>query len=371
MENAVQYHHGKFPPKNINFEKLIIPLGKASDSVARYDALLQQLHNPDPFLAPMQSTEAVVSSRMEGTVATLDEVLTIEADADENDGIEEFRAYRQEAIEVFSYKRSMRVAQQLINDGLPISSRLFKIAHSYVLFLGRGADKTPGEYKTDQNYIADRNSKNIHFIPIEPNLLENGIAKLENYINSDQTDILIQTAIAHVEFEALHPFKDGNGQLGRMVIPLVLWTKGKIHSPHFYVSKTIEQRRDEYIEKMRMVSAQDEWTEWIIYFLEIVDQQAQHNITIINEIIELYNSMKEEFRNVLSSQWNQVALDYVFTNPIFRNNSFTNKAGIPKHTAHKMSRALVEAGLLSTIEAASGQRPSLLAFRPLLDLVRT
>lgn len=368
--DAVSYHYGKFPPKTLNYERLAKPLGTASDALARYDALLQQLHNEELFLAPIQSTEAVVSSRMEGTVATLDEVLTVEADTDENNHLAEPSSYRQEAIEVYSYKRAMRVAQRHINEGLPISSRLFRIAHSSIVFLGRGADKAPGKFKTEQNYIADRNSNKIRFIPIEPQYLEDGISALEQYIHDDSIDCLIQTAIAHIEFEALHPFKDGNGRLGRMLIPLMLWTKNKIHTPHFYLSKAIEERRDEYIERMRVVSSKDEWTEWTIFFLEIAEHQAIQNISIIRNIMTLYDEMKQQFRDILSSRWDSDALDYIFQNPIFRNSSFTKKSGIPGQTAQRLSRQLVNAGILETIRPASGQRPALLAFRPLLDLIR-
>jgi Fic family protein len=208
------------------------------------------------------------------------------------------------------------------------------------------------------------------FVPIEPQYLEDGIAKLENYLNDDGIDPLIQTAVAHVEFEALHPFKDGNGRLGRMLIPLNLWQKGKIHAPHFYVSGAMEERREEYIEKLRLVSAEGAWTAWITFFLEVIEAQAHANVTITDQIAGLYESMKEVFRDVLSSQWSPVALDYVFQRPVFRNSSFTASSGIPSQTAHRLSRLLVENEVLTTVEPASGRRAALLAFQPLLEIVR-
>ena len=127
----------------------------------------------------------------------------------------------------------MRHAQKLITDGLPICSRVIREAHSRLLFFGRGADKTPGSFKSDQIYVVDQRSKKVLFVPIEHQKLAEGIAEMERYLNDDSIDPLIQTAVAHVEFESLHPLKDGNGRLGRMLIPLNLWQTRRIHAPHF------------------------------------------------------------------------------------------------------------------------------------------
>lgn len=375
FNEAVGYHTGRFPPKNLNFEHIVRPLGSASDALARYDTRLEALHNKELLLAPLRNTEAVVSSRIEGTVATLDEILKIQADADEgadpSDPESKLGNYRNEAIEVYSYTRSMRRAQSLLNDGMPICSRVIREAHAQLLFMGRGADKTPGVFKADQNYVVDQRLKKVLFVPQDHQQLEKGILALEEYLNDDGIDPLIQTAVAHVEFEALHPFKDGNGRVGRMLIPLNLWQKGKINAPHFYVSGAIEQRRNEYIDRLRDVSATDLWTEWIIFFLEVIEAQSHSNIAITDRISTLYDEMKETFRGILASQWSTLALDYVFGKPVFRNSSFTRSSGIPSQTAHRISRLLIDNGILTTLERASGRRSALLAFPSLLEIVRT
>ncbi|WP_201785525.1 Fic family protein [Sphingobium cupriresistens] len=372
FSDAIAYHTDQFPPASLRYEQIINPLSKAAGALARYDTRLEGLHNKELLLAPLRNTEAVVSSRIEGTVATLDEVLKIQADADEegNDGAERGSRYREEAIEVYSYTRAMKHAQSLITNGLPICSRVIKEAHSRLLFFGRGADKTPGVYKNDQNYVVDKRRKKVLFVPISADKLEDGISNLERYINDEKLDPLIQTAFAHVEFEALHPFKDGNGRLGRMLIPLNLWQKGKIHAPHFYVSGAIEERRDEYIDRLRATSHNGEWTEWAIFFLEIIAQQADTNIAITDKIINLYDNMKETFREKLQSQWSPVVLDYIFARPVFWNSSFTASSGIPSQTAHRLSRVLIDSDLLTVVEPAAGRRAALLAFNPLLELVR-
>lgn len=372
FSEAVGYHTNAFPPTNLDYGRIVVALGSASSALARYDTRLEGLHNKELLLAPLRSTEAVISSRMEGTVATLDEVLKIQADADEigDEGAEPTGGYREEAIEVHSYTRAMKHAQKLITDGLPICSRVIREAHSRLLFFGRGADKTPGSFKNDQNYVVDQRRRKVLFVPIEHQQLDDGIAKLEHYLNDEGIDPLIQTAVAHVEFEALHPFKDGNGRLGRMLIPLNLWQKRRIHAPHFYISGSLEGRREEYLDRLRAVSATGEWTDWVLFFLQIMEEQAYANIAITDRIASLYDDMKERFRSTLSSQWSQVALDYVFERPVFWNSHFTGSSSIPSQTAHRLSRALVEEGILTEIMPASGRRAALLSFSPLLEIVR-
>ena len=368
LDDAVAYHTGKFPPENINYARIAPSLTRATLALARYDAKLEALHNKELLLAPLRNAEAVVSSRIEGTIATLDEILKIQADVedDEDDDL----AYRQEAIEVYSYTRAVKRAHNMMAQGLPISSRLIREAHSQLLFFGRGADKAPGAFKKEQNYVADRRNKRILFVPIAAPALEDGIAGLERFIHDEAIEPLVQTAVMHLEFEALHPFKDGNGRLGRMLIPLNLWQRGIIHAPHLYVSGAIEERRDEYVERLRAVSADDDWDEWILFFLEILQRQAEINIAITDRIADLYNDMQSRFRELLNSQWAPVAVDYVFGKPVFRNSAFTSSAGIPNQTAHRFSRVLIEEGILTVVEEAAGRRAALLSFQPLLEIVR-
>ena len=151
FENAVDYHYDQFPPKTLNFEKLIIPLAKATDAIARYDQMLKTMHDNEILLAPLRNQEAVVSSRMEGTVSTMDEILKYEADS--NEDVEDTSMARSEVIETILYQRSLLMAQKAIQEGYPLSQSLIKALHQKLLYFGRGADKTPGEFKKEQNYI--------------------------------------------------------------------------------------------------------------------------------------------------------------------------------------------------------------------------
>lgn len=369
FEKAVNYHYDKFPPERIDYEKFIGQLIKATDAIARYDQMLKSLHNNEIMLAPLRNQEAVISSRMEGTVSTMDEILQYEADYEEGmeGGGENTRS---EVIETILYRNALRNAQASIESGQPISQYLLKAAHQQLLSWGRGASKSPGQFKNEQNYLVDKTKRNVLFVPTSPEKLQEGLDNLFKYINESKHPDLIKAAITHIEFEALHPFKDGNGRIGRMLITLMLWKSGVISAPHYYISGYFEENKDQYIDSMRRVSESDDWTGWCLFFLEAVETQAIVNLQIAESIRLLYEEMKNEFSELLASKWSVNALDYVFTNPVFRNNKFTQNSGIPSASAARFTRLLLDKGLITVAQEASGRRAALYRFEPLMQLVR-
>lgn len=366
--SSVQYHYEQFPPKNLDYGKIVNSLIKATDALARYDQMLKNMHNSEILLAPLRNQEAVISSRMEGTISTMDEILKFEADS-ENDS-EEANKVRSEVFETILYQRALLNAQRAMKEGYPLSQHLIKTLHQQLLSFGRGAKKSPGKYKIEQNYLADKIKQKVLFTPISPEKLNEGLENLFNYINESSDPILIKTALMHLEFEALHPFQDGNGRIGRMLITLLLWSSGAISEPHFYISGYMEENKDEYIDTMREVSKNNSWESWCIFFLNAIEKQAIKNLEIAERIKSLYEEMKPVFSDTLSSKWSVNALDYIFTYPIFRNNRFTSKSGIPGPTAARFARILLDKELLRTLEESSGRRPALYSFEPLLKLVR-
>lgn len=368
LDEAVRYHYDQFPPSKLDYGNFITALLKATDAIARYDQMLKNMHNSEILLAPLRNQEAVISSRMEGTVSTMDEILKYEADHE--DETTNSTNVRSEIIETILYQRALKAAQGAIIDGYPISQSLIKSIHQRLLSFGRGATKSPGEFKIEQNYLADRNKRKILFIPASPEKLQDGLDNLFQYIEKSNDPALIKAGLTHIEFEALHPFKDGNGRIGRMLITLMLWRSGAISAPHFYVSGYFEEHKDEYIDTMRRVSESGDWECWCTFFLEAIEQQAISNLAIAENIRSLYEQMKQVFSDKLSSKWSVTALDYVFTNPIFRNNKFTSSSGIPPATAARFTRTMLDEGIIKTLEEASGRRPALYSFEPLLNLVR-
>lgn len=368
LENAVNYHYGQFPPVELDYGRFITAIIKATDAVARYDQMLKNMHNSEILLAPLRNQEAVISSRMEGTVSTMDEILKYEADHEGDTS--EAPNVRHEVIETVLYQRALKAAQGAMERGYPLSQSLVKAIHQRLLSFGRGATKSPGEFKSEQNYLADKDRRKILFIPIAPEKLQDGLDSLFEYIEKSEHPSLLKAAMAHIEFEALHPFKDGNGRIGRMMITLMLWSSGTISAPHFYISGYLEDNKDLYIDTMRNVSEHGDWEGWCSFFLEAVEQQAIRNLSIAESIRALYEDMKHTFSEVLSSKWSVNALDFVFTNPVFRNNKFTTNSGIPPASAARFTRAMLDNNIITTVEEASGRRPALYSFEPLIALVR-
>jgi len=369
LSNAVHYREGQFPPAQLNVGPLLPRLLAATDALARYDQALQAMHNSAVFLAPLRGQEAVVSSRMEGTISTMDEILQLEAEyeEDEENAIEDFRS---DAIETALYRRALNTAQRQLEEGRPLSESLIKSVHQHLLSFGRGARKSPGTYKREQNYVGERGNREVRFVPIAPEHLASGMERLFQVIEDQQQPILLRTALAHAEFEALHPFEDGNGRVGRMLITLMLWRGEAISAPHFYISRYFEEHKDEYIDRLRDVSSTGEWEGWCSFFLEAVKEQALQNLQVAQDIRDCYEEMKLRFADLLASRHSVAALDYMFNQPIFANSRFTRRAGIPLATAGRFSRLLLKEGLLEVVRSASGRRSAVYRFEPLMKLVR-
>ncbi|MDA0744836.1 Fic family protein [Brevundimonas aurantiaca] len=369
LSESVAYHTGAFPPATLDYEALIGPLDEAAASLARYDAKMASMVNSELFLAPLRRQDAVSSSRMEGTISTIEEVYRLEAEEDAG-SVDPHREARNDDIETFLYSRALRNAQQSLAEGAPLSEHLIRTAHQQLLSFGRGAHKRPGAYKVEQNYIGDDRRGKIYYVPIAPEHLAPAMGELVRFMNEGTMRPLIRAALTHVEFESLHPFEDGNGRIGRMLITLMLWKLGIISQPNFFVSGYFETHKAEYIERMRAVSAIGDWTGWAVFFLHAMHEQAKVNIQTADRIFTLYGEMRELFRVVLNSQFHDQALDFVFSSPVFRNDRFVDRSGIPAASARSLSRRLVDAGLLRTIEPSAGRRAALYAFDPLLDLLK-
>ena len=268
---SVMYHEGKFPPAQLDWEKLAAPLEKASTAVSRYDSFLGIIPDSSIMLSPMLVQEAVASSRMEGTHATVGDVLAYEA------GSEFDSSKSDDVLEVVNYRLALNQSVEMLNE-LPLSGRVLKSAHKTLLHNVRGSFKSPGRYRNDQNWIGRSNKiEEARYIPIPPDKLENAMAQWEKFVNSDSMPSLIKVSIAHAEFESIHPFRDGNGRIGRMLVPLMLYIDGLISHPCLYLSEFFEHRNSEYQDRLLAVSSDDRWTDWCIFFLSAIETQAKEN----------------------------------------------------------------------------------------------
>ena len=366
----VQYHEGQFPPKNLDWDELIPLLGKASAAVARFDGVLEGMINPQVLLSPLTTQEAVLSSRMEGTQAEFVEVLEFEAGKQLSSLSQEDRERKEGDIqEIINYRSAIWQSEEQLQK-LPLSGRLMKSAHAVLMKGVRGRNKAPGRYRRSQNWIGSPGCsiEEAKFVPIEVTRLVDGMARWEKYLNSDQPDVLVQLAIAHVEFEALHPFLDGNGRLGRMLIPLFLHHKKLLSTPTFYVSEYLEANRDEYIERLFAVSRDNDWTSWCRFFLVAILKQADSNIRKALAIRALYESMKIRITELTKSQYAIHTLDFIFGRPLFLSSQFVKTSGIPEFTARRIRKVLVDNKLLSVLRESSGRQSAILIFPELLNI---
>jgi len=367
LDSAINYHYNKFPPCNLNLNSFLKELLGATEALARYDQMLKNLYNSEILLAPLRNQEAVISSRIEGTISTMDEILQYQADNGED---ENSLNVRSDIIETILYQRTLKNAQSALENGYNFSASFIKMMHQQLLSYGRGATKSPGEFKKEQNYLADKLQQKILFIPISPEKLQDGIDNLFNYIKDSKDTVLIKTALMHIEFESLHPFQDGNGRIGRMLIPLLLWKEGVLSQPHFYISGYLEKNKELYMEMMRDVSQSSKWEQWIKFFLKAIEEQSINNLKIAESMKKLYEEMKINFNTILSSKWGFITLDYIFKYPVFRNSKFIKETGIPYSTASTFTKKLLKKGYLLEKEKAVGSKSALYSFEPLMRLVR-
>ena len=260
------------------------------------------------------------------------------------------------------------LAKESVGDR-PIRLNLICEMHCILMESVRGQDKEPGQFRKDQNWIGTPGNtiEQATFVPPSPLQLMDHLHAWETYLGIEDIDPIVQTAIVHAQFELLHPFKDGNGRIGRLLIPLFLYSKGRLTSPMFYLSAYLESHRDEYYARLRAISLEGDWTGWCAFFLEAVIKQAQQNSRILGEIMDLYEATKIQMRDITNSPHSPQLIDALFDRPIFTVADIARRADIPKPTVHKLIKGLLNEGVLDIVREAAGRRPAILTFAELLN----
>jgi Fic family protein len=363
---AAVYHLGAFPPGELDWPQLLPLIGPANAALARYDGVLHGVPNPDVLLSPLTAQEAVLSSRIEGTQATLGEVLEFEAEGAIND---ESTPKKADIQEVLNYRRALNEAIRLLGE-LPLSQRLIRAAHAVLMQGVRGRNKSPGDYRRVPNWIGPEGCTidQARFVPCGADELPGCMDAWETYLHGDAPDRLVQLAILHAEFEAIHPFLDGNGRLGRLIVPLFLFAQGLLSRPNFYLSEYLEANRDEYYARLLAISRDGDWTGWCAFFLRALIAQAETNQRKAQAILALYQQRKDWVVDATRSQYAVRALDWMFARPIFRSSDFIETVDVPRPTAGRILRILRERGMLFDIQPSAGRRAAVLAFSELLNI---
>lgn len=357
----------ELPPKGLGWEKLVPMIGQANGAIARYDGLLQSLINPGVLLSPITTNEAVLSSRIEGTQASLGEVLEHDA------GLESGKSpsIHEDIQEIINYRKVLRLAEAELKDR-DVSLNLIKGLHGVLLDSVRGKNQEPGQFRKIQNWIGKKGTpiEQARFIPPSPLILQEYLEKWEIFLTDEHfPDPLVQLAIIHAQFEILHPFRDGNGRIGRLLIPLFLYMKKCLNSPMFYLSEYLETHRETYYDGLLGITSENNWQEWIEYFLQAIIVQADTNITKVRKILVLYEDLKNRFIEATHSQYAIPALDAFFNSPVISSVYFIQFSGIPnKITGNDLLRKLVKSNAIKLFKKGRGRSPAVYALPDLINI---
>ena len=354
------------PPKLdyfLVFEKII----KARDIIARYDEAVKRLLNPDIIQRSFATKEAVLSSKIEGTQATLDEVLLYDAKETKTEETENEKDYQ----EIFNYRLAIKKGKELV-EKRPISENLIKELHKILLNSTRGKNKNPGEFRKSQVFIGPYGAtiEQATFVPPEPQHIIALFSNLEKYLNTKEAvDPLVQIAVAHYQFETIHPFMDGNGRVGRLLVPLFLFENKVTSYPNIYISEFLEEHRDVYYELLRDVSEKENWIPWISFFLDAIYEQTKKTFERVEKIEKLYKSLKETMPKVGSIYANSF-LDAIFIKPTFMVKTIKEISGISNtQTLYSVIEKFVDLKIIRDITPGS-TRSKIYAFPALRNIIR-
>ena len=273
--------------------------------------------------------------------------------------------------EVINYRNALTYAARYLKTK-PTNLNLIKEVHNMLLKDARGKDKTRGEFRRVQNWIGKPGTpiELARYVPPPPEKVIEYLDNLEKYFHIEDKDYLVQLAIVHAQFELIHPFVDGNGRVGRMLIPLFLVQKKLLEGPNFYISAYFEKHRDIYCQMLNDISQNADWENWILFFLEAVIEQSNDNSNKASKVMGLYERMKQRVVDITKSQFAMQALDALFEHPIFSTTGFIERSKIPKFSALRILKALRDEEIVVVITEGRGSQPSVMRFNKLFNIIK-
>jgi Fic family protein len=347
------------PPEILYRSELVVLLSEADSALSELSGLGRYLPNPDLLIAPYVKREAVASSRIEGTQADLSDLLL--------DEVEPKRTPPgSDVYEIRNYIAALHLGIRKLSE-LPLAGRLIREMHAVLMQGVRGEGMTPGEFRRSQNWIGRHGSPlgAATYVPPPPDRLDECLKHWERFVNTRGTmPDLVQCAIVHEHFEAIHPFLDGNGRIGRLLITLFLMHRGRLSKPLLYLSSYIEQHRSDYYELLQRIRTHGEWEEWLRYFLTAVRQTARDATEQSRTLLAL----RDKYRNKLAKEHRaQALLDELFVNPYTTVARAALQLGVSSPTAQKTIDRLISVGMLRKSRGREWGRTWLA--RPILDTV--
>ena len=342
-------------------EDMINLLIKANSQLAVLESLATRIPNVELFVSMYVRKEALMSSQIEGTQATLEDVLDPMIEANTNRNV----------ADVVNYIKATEFAIKRLNE-LPLCNRLIKETHAVLMEGVRGQEKSPGEFRRSQNWIGGQGStlKNARYIPPSPDDMIEAMSDLEKYINADdELDALIRAALIHYQFETIHPFLDGNGRVGRLLITLFLMEKKVLSTPALYISYFLKKNRVEYYDRMTEVRTKGNYEQWVIFFLRALLESAEDATATIDKLIALHDKNAAVISNMGRAAKNaMLVFEYLEANPIIEIRKTAEALSITFNTASSAIKRLADAGIL--VQTTNASRNRTFAYEDYLSILR-
>ena len=349
------------PPIALSGE-LVAKLVDANKKLAALDGLSARIPNMDLFVSMYVRKEALLSSQIEGTQCTLDDILNPLMEENTNRNVSDV---------VNSIKATEFALNRL--HSLPLCNRLIKETHAVLMEGVRGQEKSPGEFRYSQNWIGGQGStiQNARYIPPNPEDMQTAMSDLEKYMNGDDSlDPMIQAALIHYQFETTHPFLDGNGRVGRLLITLFLMEKGILSRPALYISYFLKMNRIEYYDRMTQVRKTGDYEQWVMFFLQALSDSASDAIQTIDALTALHNQSVAKLGAFSKRQQTNLLklFAYIETNPIIDIQKTAAALGLSYNTVSKMVTILVDEGILRQTDKAG--KAKIYSYADYLDILR-
>lgn len=355
------FYPSPLPPELNMDAEMITALTKATKALTTLDTLSFYIPNMNLFLSMYVRKEALLSSQIEGTQATLEDILDplVEKNANQN------------VVDVINYIRATEYALKRL-DSLPLCNRLIKETHAVLMEGVRGQEKNPGEFRASQNWIGAVGStlKNAQYIPPRPEDMTEAMSDLEKYIHAeDSLDVLVQAALIHYQFETIHPFLDGNGRVGRLLITLFLIEKKALKTPALYISYYLKKNRIEYYDRMSEVRNKDHYEQWIRFFLQAVQDSAEDATETIHMLSSLHEQTMKKVKGMGRAEKTAEKLfAYLEQNPIIDIRKTADELCLSFSTVSAAVKRFVQEGILTQTNNASRNR--VFAYQPYLEILR-
>lgn len=342
-------------------EEIVKLLVDANKQLVKLDTASQLISNADLFISMYVRKEALISSQIEGTQCTLDDVLDPEVDANVNLDVSD----------VINYVKATQYALKRL-ERLPLCCRLIREIHEVLMENVRGQDKTPGEFRYSQNWIGPANCslKDARYIPPNVEDMQTAMSDLEKYINENvDYDPLIRGALIHYQFETIHPFLDGNGRIGRLLILLYLVEQGLLTKPVIYISYFFKKNQIEYYDRISEVRRTGNFEQWIRFFLEAVSKASSDSLETIHRLSMLHDANIEKLPKTTRSKDNlRAVFDYIEQYPIIDIKRTAKELAVSYNTVAAAVRKLVEFGILQ--ETTNAARNRVFAYEAYLAILR-